>query len=82
MSTPTGHAPDPTSPEDSQASDAQELLVQTRAGLTAEEKAAGSDDPEAQAAAILLESDERALDRERSPTTIGERRTSEMTVEP
>lgn len=65
-----------------QDAETQEGLVQTRAELTAEEKTAGSDDPEAQAAAILAESDERARDRERAPTTAGERRTSDETVAP
>ena len=36
--------------------------VETRAELLPEEQAAGSDDPEAQAAAILEESDERTDD--------------------
>jgi hypothetical protein len=45
--------------------------------LLPEEQAAGSDDPQAQAAEILAESDERA-DRPRPK----ERRTSEETVEP
>jgi hypothetical protein len=37
--------------------------VASREGLLAEEKAAGSDDPEAQARAILAESDERTAAR-------------------
>jgi hypothetical protein len=52
--------------------------VERRAdGLLPEEQAAGSDDPEAQAAEILAESDERAD----APRSV-ERRTSEQTVEP
>jgi hypothetical protein len=38
--------------------------VHRRAGLLPEERAAGSDDPEAQAAEILEESDERTDDPE------------------
>ena len=45
--------------------------------LLPEEQEAGSDDPEAQAAQILAESDERA----NHPRAV-ERRTSEDTVEP
>jgi hypothetical protein len=52
--------------------------VERRAeGLLPEERAAGSEDPQAQAAEILAESDERADD----PRPV-ERRTSEDTVEP
>lgn len=52
--------------------------VERRAeGLLPEERAAGSEDPQAQAAEILAESDERADD----PHPV-ERRTSEDTVEP
>lgn len=56
--------------------------VSTRAELTAEEKHAGSDDPEAQAAAILEESDERTADRDAAPSTHLEHRSSEDTTEP
>jgi hypothetical protein len=53
-------------------------LVESRAtALLPEEAAAGSDDPEAQAAAVLEESEERTLDPE--PV---EQRASEDTVEP
>jgi hypothetical protein len=38
--------------------------IETRAELLPEEQEAGSDDPEAQAAAILAESDERTEDPE------------------
>jgi hypothetical protein len=52
--------------------------VERRAdGLLPEEQAAGSEDPQAQAAEILAESDDRADD----PRPV-ERRTSEDTVEP
>jgi hypothetical protein len=50
--------------------------------LLTEEQQAGSDDPEAQAAAILEESDEREFERD-DPTGQGlERRRSEDTVDP
>lgn len=47
--------------------------------LTAEERAAGIDDPTAMAEAILTESDERSADRE---GTAREHRRSEDTVDP
>ena len=54
--------------------------IQERAELTVEEWAVGSDNPVAQATAILRESDERA---QLSPDADGiERRRSEDTVEP
>jgi hypothetical protein len=54
--------------------------VYERAELTVEERAVGSDDPLAQAAAILADSDERS----RLPRTADgiERRRSQDTVEP
>ncbi len=54
--------------------------VSERAELTADERSVGSDNPVAQAAAILTESDERAQ-RSRDDDGI-ERRRSEDTVEP
>ena len=45
---------------------ADEERVRHRAELTPEEQQAGSDDPEAQAAAILRDSDERVEDPERT----------------
>jgi hypothetical protein len=58
-----------------------EDLIEERAELTTDEKEAGSDDPEAQARAILEESEERVLNREtdRNPA---EHRHSEDTVDP
>jgi hypothetical protein len=57
--------------------------VQRRAEtLSPEERDAGSDDPDAQAEAILAESDARAEDRETPTSQPVERRTSEDTVEP
>jgi hypothetical protein len=51
------------------------------ADLLPEERAAGSADPEAQAEAILEESDERE-DGAAAPDTFVEHRTSQQTVEP
>ena len=53
-----------------------------RAGLLSEEKAAGSDDPEAQAEAILADSEERASDRKTAPDSFVEHRTSDEATEP
>ena len=50
--------------------------------LLPEELAAGSDDPEAQAAAILADSDEREYDPEAAPDTVLERRTSADATDP
>ncbi|WP_406072398.1 hypothetical protein [Micromonospora sp. NBC_01638] len=54
--------------------------VESRAHLLPEEAAVGSDDPEAQAEAILAESDIRATDQNAAPDTVLERRTSDQTV--
>jgi hypothetical protein len=52
--------------------------VKSRADhLLPEEREAGSDDPEAQAEAILAESDEREHVHDAAPDTTLERRTSE-----
>jgi len=56
--------------------------VATRASLLPEEDAAGSADPEAQAEAILVESDERSADRDDAPDAVVERRTSAEATEP
>jgi hypothetical protein len=56
--------------------------VETRSELTAEEKAAGSDDPHAQAEAILEESEERIASRDAAPGTHLEHRTSEEATPP
>jgi hypothetical protein len=53
--------------------------ISARAGLTASESAVGSDDPVAQATAILADSDDRALLSRDAPGI--ERRRSEDTVE-
>jgi hypothetical protein len=56
--------------------------VETRAELLPEEEQAGSDDPEAQAAAVLADSEARSLDRNAAPGSVVEHRTSEDTVDP
>ncbi|MGK5676941.1 hypothetical protein ACSNOB_29410 [Micromonospora sp. URMC 106] len=56
--------------------------VESRAHLLPEEAAVGSDDPQAQAGAILEESDIREEDRNAAPDTVLERRTSDQTVTP
>jgi hypothetical protein len=56
--------------------------VSSRAELLPEEEAAGSDDPDAQAAAILGESEQRVLDRDASPGTHHEERTSDEATPP
>lgn len=67
-------------PKSSELADIERVIE--RSTLSAEERQAGSDDPVAQAAAILAESDERELERERFPTSAGERRHSEDLVDP
>jgi hypothetical protein len=56
--------------------------VASRSELLPEEKNAGSNDPEAQAEAILEDSEERTVDREASPGTHLEHRTSEDATPP
>lgn len=59
-----------------------EQRVATRAGgLTPEEQKAGSDDPEAQARAILSESEDRMIEQAEEPDDV-ERRTSDEATEP
>ncbi|MFL6129639.1 MAG: cytochrome b/b6 domain-containing protein [Mycobacteriales bacterium] len=50
--------------------------VRSRSGLTPEERVAGSEDPQAQAAAVLADSDERTEVPDAAPDTVLERRTS------
>ncbi len=59
----------------------EERVATRAAGLTSEEREAGSDDPEAQARAILTESEERVLEQADDPEDI-ERRTSDEATEP
>ncbi|WP_329013816.1 hypothetical protein OG271_05195 [Micromonospora rifamycinica] len=56
--------------------------VESRAHLLPEEAAVGSDDPQAQAEAILAESDRRLADQRAAPDTVLEHRTSAETVPP
>lgn len=65
---------DETTPDDSRVADRAELLP--------EEQAVGSDDPEAQAEAILAESDERRASRDNAPDSVVEHRTSEEVTPP
>jgi hypothetical protein len=68
-------------PYDAEPYDAER--IESRAGhLLPEERAAGSTDPRAQAAAILTESDAREYDGAAAPDSFLERRTSEQTVSP
>jgi len=53
---------DATHPPDGHDDETQARHVASRAGLLPEELAAGSDDPQAQAEAILAESEERLED--------------------
>jgi formate dehydrogenase subunit gamma len=50
--------------------------------LLPEERSAGSDDPEAQAAAVLADSDEREYEPDAAPDTVLERRTSAEATDP
>lgn len=56
--------------------------IESRAHLLPEEAAAGSDDAQAQADAILAESDLREEDPNAAPDTVLEHRTSAETVTP
>ena len=56
--------------------------VATRAQLVGAERDVGSDDPEAQARAILEDSELRTLDRNAAPSSFVEHRRSEDTVPP
>ena len=61
----------------------QEDRVADRAELLPEERAAGSEDPEGQARAILEESDERTASRDAAPDSRVEHRTSDdVTTDP
>jgi hypothetical protein len=62
--------------------DVEPDLVESRAeSLLPEELQAGSDDPHAQAQALLEESEERTLDGAAAPGTSIEHRTSDDTVD-
>ena len=55
-------------------------VAQRAAEMTPEEQAAGTDDPKAQAEAILEDSDTRTRDRDAAPDAIVEHRGSEDVV--
>ncbi len=59
-------SPDDTSPDHASPDHVDDSRVEERALLLPEERAAGSDDPEAQAAAILADSDLREDHPERT----------------
>jgi hypothetical protein len=67
--------------DDDDPSDDLDRIKARAEALTPEEEEAGSDDPLAQAAAILEESDEREFDRVDPPGQGVEHRRSEDTVE-
>ena len=62
--------------------DMSDERVESRAELTAEEKAAGSADPEGQAREIIDESDDRVHKGTATSSSPVEHRTSDETVEP
>ena len=64
------------------ADDAAHRAARRAGQLLPEEQAAGSDDPQAQAASILEESDERSADRSAAPDATVEHRTSDESTEP
>jgi hypothetical protein len=77
MGTTSGMDSTPSSPGEPAPS--SDVVAERATELTAEEKRAGVDDPEALADAVLTESEARTLDRS---GTAQELRTSEDTVEP
>jgi hypothetical protein len=72
----------PADPTEGPVSPPADEQVGSRADLLAEERRAGSDDPEAQARAVLADSEERTLHRGAAPDTVTEHRRSEDTVGP
>ena len=76
-----------TRPDDADTTTEQDAVVEDdlvarRAELSPQEKEAGSEDPEAQARAILEDSDARTADLEAAPGSYVEHRRSEDTVPP
>lgn len=71
--------PTPSGPEPSTPTPDADAVEERAEELTAEEKRAGVDDPEALAEAVLTDSENRTLDR---TGTAREHRASEDTVEP
>jgi hypothetical protein len=76
-----GRAPDADEADDVPVPDPDRVRSRAEA-LLPEEKAVGSDDPQAQAEEILAESDERTSDRVAPGGEPVEQRRSEDTVEP
>jgi hypothetical protein len=64
------------------SADSDDRVERRAADLLPEELAAGSDDPQAQARAILGDSDVREADPDSAPDSFLERRTSAQTVTP
>lgn len=62
--------------------DPDDERVESRSTLLDAEREAGSDDPEAQARAVLEESDERQADRNAAPGSVVEHRTSDEATPP
>ncbi len=60
----------------------EERVAARAARPTTEEQRAGSDDPEAQAEAILADSEQRIIEQAEDPEGSGERRTSDEATEP
>lgn len=69
-------------PDDGTAAEPDAGRVRSRAELLPEERAAGSDDPLAQAEAVLADSDERTEVPDAAPDTVLERRTSAESADP
>jgi hypothetical protein len=68
--------------DDTPELEVDEDRVATRAGRVSAEREAGSGDPEAQARAILEDSELRTVDRNAAPGSFVEHRRSEDTVPP
>jgi hypothetical protein len=64
------------------SADSDDRVERRAADLLPEEIAAGSDDPRAQAEAILGDSDVREADPDAAPDSFMERRTSAQAVDP
>ncbi|MEW6474249.1 MAG: hypothetical protein AB1679_18510 [Actinomycetota bacterium] len=79
MGTTSGMERTPSSPGGPEPQPSPDVVAERASELTAEEKKAGVDDPEALAEAVLSESEARTFDR---TGTAREHRASEDTVEP
>jgi hypothetical protein len=64
------------------SSSSDDRVEQRAADLLPEERSAGSADPQAQAAAVLAESDEREADVDAAPDSFLEHRTAEQAAPP